>query len=146
MTIKKWLVMCTAAVAMFGTAFASHSEWEGKTGEVKITSGATWTMDDEDVTYINANISRITVSGTLILDNLSTWPVGTAGSTTPLFWSSSGTVIKRGSGTITVTPYNYRTTGMLVIEEGVIRQEKSYLWGDRSLNSKIWVKNGASLV
>ena len=146
MTVKELLVTCAAAVAMFGTAFASHSEWEGKTGQVSIGKSATWTMDDEDVAYINANISRITVSGTLILDNLSTWPVGTGGSTTPLFWSSSGTVIKKGNGTVTVTPYNYRTTGMLVIEEGGIYQAASYLWGDRSLNSKIWVKNGASLV
>lgn len=146
MTVKELLVTCAAAVATFETAFASHSEWDGKTGEVKIGASATWTMDDEDVAYINANISRITVSGTLILDNLSTWPVGTGGKTVPLFWSSSGTVIKKGNGTVTVVPYNYRTTGMLVIEEGEIYHATSYLWGDRSLKSKIWVKNGASLV
>lgn len=146
MTVKELLVTCAVAVATFGTAFASHSEWEGKEGQISISKSATWTMDDEDVAYINAKISRITVSGTLILDNLSTWPVGTGGKTVPLFWSSSGTVIKKGNGTVTVVPYNYRTTGMLVIEEGEIYHATSYLWGDRSLNSKIWVKNGASLV
>lgn len=146
MTVKELLVTCAAAVATFSTAFASHSEWEGKEGQISIVKSATWTMDDEDVAYINAKISRITVSGTLILDNLSTWPVGTGGKTVPLFWSSSGTVIKKGNGTVTVVPYNYRTTGMLVIEEGEIYHATSYLWGDRSLNSKIWVKNGASLV
>lgn len=62
MTVKELLVTCAAAVATFETAFASHSEWEGKTGQISIGKSATWTMDDEDVAYINENISRIEVN------------------------------------------------------------------------------------
>lgn len=143
---KRAFVLMAAGVAAFA-AFASHSEWTGKEGQITISASSTWTMDDEDLAYVNEKISRLTVKGTLILDNLSSWPHGN--STTVLdnnlFWDSSGKVIKKGSKTLDSAYYNYRATGTLIVEEGTISQGTAYLWGNRKTSGKIWVKDGATL-
>lgn len=144
MKISTVIGAVSTALLMAVSASASHPEWSGKTGIVSISKGSTWTMDDEDVAYANANISRIDLSGTLILDNITTWPKGT-GAYDCFFWQSAGTVIKRGSSSVTDSSYNYRLSGTLIIEEGEIVQNNYHFWGNRSTSSKVIIKDGATL-
>lgn len=144
MKISTVIGAVSTALLMAVSASASHPEWSGKTGIVSISKGSTWTMDDEDVAYANANISRIDLSGTLILDNITTWPNGT-GAYDCFFWQSAGTVIKRGSSSVTDSSYNYRLSGTLIIEGGEIVQNNYHFWGNRSTSSKVIIKDGATL-
>ena len=121
----------------------TRPDWANLTS-FDIPWGKTYIAYDEDIAHINANLSKMDFGSnrTLILDGITSWPVG-KGSPECLFWAASGDLIVRVNGSVTVKRYNYRVSGTLTLESGELVQENYYTWGGDK-NAKIVVKDGAT--
>lgn len=175
--LNKMIAACVMAIVACGGAFADkipagetvdgvyHPDWQtlvdtNESSPVKDTTvpaGETWIAYEEDMEYIRqigrlraqkggtSQDFRFSIYGTLILENTTTW----FGDST--LAPRGGTIIKRGTTTVTASVGNWNFGKKFVIEAGTVNWQNPNVLGNQNSAvgaatiCDIEVKSGATL-
>ena len=134
-------ICAVLSVIYLASAEASeiHPDWATKVsaGSVTIPSDETWVAYESDMANINTLAAgKLNLLGSLVLDNTTTWF-----GTNPL--TGNGTLVKRGSSTLTGSSGAWSFYGTFIVEGGTFIQTVHYVV-DGCRSAKTYVRSGAT--